>query len=195
MVSSKIAFGLRPNNSLGGANYGEVRKFRVGTSTGEDIGYHDPVMLASAGLVKRASGSPAHIVGSALQFMWTDPITLVPQFSNRVLAGTSTASGTFIEVLVHADTHATFIIQADSSLSVTDIGLSFGLSAVGSVNATYGNSKAVLEVGTRSTAASAAVPLRVLRLVEYADNAINDAFPIVEVALVNNGLGHAVSAT
>jgi hypothetical protein len=78
---------------------------------------------------------------------------------------------------------ATFIIQADASVTVGDMGMNFELSAIASVNTTFGKSQAVLKASTRTTASKL---VRLVGLYDTPDNSWNDAFPIVEVRWVQH---------
>jgi hypothetical protein len=189
MPATKRPFGLQPVRIRGGApNSNALTTYRVGASAGpSDIGDGDPVKLhatgvGAGGILQPATAASDFIIGVAKGFRWVDPVTKRPTWSNYLPAGTSSADSNIYAYVVDDD-RATFIIQADASVTVGDIGFNFELSAVASVNASYGKSQAVLKASTRTCATKM---VRVLGLYETPDNSWNDAFPIVEVRIVQH---------
>ena len=184
MASTKRPFGLQPVRIRGGApNTGAVNTYRVGASAGpSDIGNGDPIKLIPGGQIQACTATTDYALGVAVGFKWVDPVTKRPTWSPYLPAGTSSADSN-IYVQTVDDAAATFIIQADASVTVGDLGLNFDLSAVASVNTTFGKSQAVLKASTRATASKL---VRLVGLYDTPDNSWSDAYPIVEVRWVQH---------
>ena len=184
MATVKRPFGLQPIRIRGGApNTGALNTYRVGASAGpSDIGDGDPVKQIPGGTLQPATATTDYALGVAKGFKWVDPVTRRPTWSNYLPAGTSSYDSNIYAYVVD-DSQATFIIQADASVTVGDLGLNFDLSAVASVNTVFGKSQAVLKASTRATASKM---VRLVGLYDTPDNSWNDAFPIVEVRWVQH---------
>lgn len=184
MTTTKRPFGLQPVRIRGGGpNSGALNTYRWGASAGpSDVGDGDPVKQIPGGDFRIASAATDYIVGVAKGFKWVDPVTKRPTWSNYLPAATSSYDSN-IYCYVMDDARATFIVQADATVSAADLGLNFELSAVGSVNTTFGKSQAVLKASTRTTATKM---VRLLGIYDTPDNALGDAFPIVEVRVVQH---------
>jgi hypothetical protein len=184
MTATKRPFGLQPVRIRGGSpNSGALNTYRVGASAGSsDIGDGDPVKQIAGGTLALASAATDYVIGVAKGFKWVDPVTKRPTWSNYLPAGTSSADSNIYAYVVDDD-RATFIVQADASVSAGDLGLNFELSAIGSVNTSYGKSQAVLKASTRTTATKL---VRLIGVYDTPDNALGDAFPIVEVRIVQH---------
>ena len=182
MASTKRPFGLQPVRIRGGSpNSGALNTYLVGASAGpSDIGNGDPVKQIPGGQLQPATATTDYVLGVAKGFKWVDPVTKRPTWSPYLPAGTSSADSKIYAYVVD-DPFATFIVQADGVVSVGDQGMNYALSAVASVNTTFGQSQAVLKVASRSTASQT---VRVIGIYDTPDNAWGDAFPIVEVRLV-----------
>ena len=175
MSSTKNPIGLQPAKIKGNApNTGGLQLYTVGASSADDIGRNDPVQLNTSGQIARVSGGRPF--GVATGFVWVDPTTKRPNWSNNLPAGTSSYDSN-IQAYVVDDPRATFIVQADATVSAGDVGLNFTLSAVGSVN-TLGMSQAVLKASTRTTAVGT---VRLLGIYNIPGNAFGDQYPYVEV--------------
>jgi hypothetical protein len=112
---------------------------------------------------------------------YNDSVTKKRTFSRYYPANTSVGTDTFgITALVLDDEGQTFIIQADASVSVGDVGLNFEVT-LGAGSTLSGNSGIGLAAGTRQASLSL---LRVVDLWEAPDNAWSDAFTVVEVQWV-----------
>lgn len=184
MATTKRPFGLQPVRIRGGApNTGALTTYRVGASAGpSDIGDGDPVKMIPGGQIQACTAAADYAIGVAKGFKWVDPVTKRPQWSNYLPAGTSSADSNIYAYVVD-DSQATFIIQADASVTLGDMGLNFELSAIASVNTSYGKSQAVLKASTRTTATKL---VRLVGLYDTPDNSWNDAYPIVEVRWVQH---------
>jgi hypothetical protein len=184
MATTKRPFGLQPVRIRGGApNTGALTTYRVGASAGpSDIGNGDPIKMIPGGQIQACTAAADYTLGVAKGFKWVDPVTKRPTWSPYLPAGTSSADSNIYAYVVD-DAVATFIVQADASVTVGDVGLNFELSAIASVNTTYGQSQAVLKASTRTTASKL---VRLIGLYDTPDNSWNDAFPIVEVRWVQH---------
>ena len=184
MATTKRPFGLQPVRIRGGApNTGSLTTYRVGASAGpSDIGNGDPIKMIPGGQIQACTAAADYTLGVAKGFKWVDPVTKRPTWSPYLPAGTSSADSNIYAYVVD-DSMATFIVQADASVTVGDLGLNFELSAIASVDTTYGQSRAVLKASTRTTATKL---VRLVGLYDTPDNSWNDAFPIVEVRWVQH---------
>ncbi len=184
MASTKRPFGLQPARIRGGApNSGAVNTYRVGASAGpSDIGNGDPIKQIPGGDIRACTAAGDYAIGVAVGFKWVDPVTKRPTWSPYLPAGTSSADSN-IYVQAVDDPLATFLVQADATVSAGDLGLNFELSAVASVNTTFGKSQAVLKASTRTTASKL---VRLIGVYDTPDNSLGDAFPIVEVRWVQH---------
>lgn len=184
MATTKRPFGLQPVRIRGGApNTNALTTYRVGASSGpSDIGDGDPIKMLPGGDIRGATAAADFTLGVAKGFRWVDPVTKRPTWSNWLPAGTSSADSNIYAYVVD-DPMATFIVQADASVTVADLGMNFELSAICSVNQSFGKSQAVLKASTRTTASKL---VRLISLYETPDNAWTDAFPIVEVRIVQH---------
>lgn len=184
MASTKRPFGLQPVRIRGGSpNSGAVNTYRVGASAGpSDIGNGDPIKQIPGGQIQACTAATDYALGVAVGFKWVDPVTKRPTWSPYLPAGTSSADSN-IYVQVVDDDRATFIVQADASVTLGDQGLNFELSAIASVNTTFGKSQAVLKASTRTTASKL---VRLVALYDTPDNSWSDAYPIVEVRWVQH---------
>ena len=182
MTATKSAFGFQPVRIRGNApNSNGLETYTVGASAGgTDIGDGDPVKMIAGGQIALASATTDYVIGVAKGFKWVDPVTKRPTWSNYLPANTSSADSKIYAYVVDAQ-NARFVIQADATVSSTDIGLNYSVSVNG-VNA-GGRSQCVLKASTKATAT---LLVRLLGLYETPDNAYTDAFPLVEVGWVQH---------
>lgn len=191
MTSTYTPFGFRGARKRGGVpNSLGINKYRINPAGyNTNIANGDPVMLNS-GYVTRASTSTDYLRGVFVGCRYDDPNTKVPQYPQMYAANTSVGSDPKgIIALVCDDPDQTYIIQADASVSVGDVGLNFDCT-IGTSDSTFKKSRFGLAAGSRKTASG---PLRIVGLWEQPDNAWSDAFPIVEVEIVQ-AAAHRVSA-
>lgn len=192
-------FGFRPAKAIGGDHGNTLVRYRVPNSVTAAIANGAPVRLNGGYVVAvgaSGDGTP-ETLGVALGFMWVDPLTGQPQYRQYIPAGTSSAGvmeGNIDTpmVLVVDDPNAVFHIQADASVTVGDVGLNFNVTAAGGIDTLYNNSRYALDASTRTSANTAMC--RLVGIVEEADNAFGDPYPIVAVRL-NRPLNTSTSAT
>lgn len=184
MTATKRPFGLQPVRVRGGApNTNALSTYRVGASAGpSDIGDGDPVKMIPGGQIQACTAAADFALGVAKGFKWVDPVTKRPTWSNYLPAGTSSADSNIYAYVVDQP-EATYIVQADATVSLGDLGMNFELSAIASVDASYGKSRANLRVASRTTASKL---VRVIGLYDTPDNVWGDAFTIVEVRIVQH---------
>lgn len=191
MTSTYTPFGLRGARKRGSVpNSLGISKYRINPAGySVNIANGDPVLLSS-GYVQRVSASTDYIRGVFVGCRYDDLNTKVPQYPQMYTANTSVGSDPKgIIALVCDDPDQTYIIQANASVSVGDVGLNFDFD-VSAANTTFKKSQYGLAATSRKTASG---PLRIIGLWEQPDNAWSDAFPLVEVELVQ-AAAHRVSA-
>lgn len=184
MTSTYTPFGLRAARKRGGnVNSGGVNEYNMnpgGYNT--NIANGDPVML-NGGYVTRSSTSTDYLLGQFVGVRYTDPATKVPQWQPMYTANTSVGTDPKgIKALVIDDPDQTYLIQADASVSIADVGLNFN-ATIGTAETTFKRSRYGLQAASR-TAASA--QFRLIGLWEQPDNAWSDPFPLVEVEILQH---------
>ena len=194
MPASFAPFGLRAIAAFG-SHGNEVRAYPLPNGANcPDLAKGSPVKL-SGGVVTSAGTGSGPLLGVANGFAWVDAVT-GPQLRNSIPADTSSA-GLFDgsdrpTAYVIDNPFATFLIQADASVTAGDLGLNFDVTATGGdVNTVYGTSRYALDASTRTSAIGTA--LKLVGLANIPDNNWGDPFPIVVVKL-NGPIMQQVSA-
>jgi hypothetical protein len=187
-------FGLRAVAALG-THGNEVRAYPLPNGANcPDLGKGSPVKL-SGGVITSAGAGSGPLLGVANGFAWVDAV-VGPQLRNSIPADTSSA-GLFDgsnrpTAYVIDNPFATFLIQADASVTAGDLGLNFDVTAAGGdVNAVYGTSQYALDASTRTSAVGTA--LKLVGLANIPDNNWGDPFPVLVVKL-NGPILQQVSA-
>lgn len=190
MAATFRPFGLRPNrmqgsapNSTGNSTYRAVNNVPTAIFRG------DPVALIG-GTVTAAGTGP--IVGVFWGASWIDPVTGKRRDAKYLPAGTSSAGvidGQNTPVVYVVDCRdKTFTVQCDATVSVGDIGWNFDTSvssvAGGGGSTLVGMSRAYLLKSSRTS--TGPTQFRIVNIVNTPDNAIDDAFTIVEVIAVEH---------
>jgi len=188
MPGTRIPFGLKSSRVRGGQRNPEaLNRYRIANAFAGNIFKGDAVALNTAnGTVTQVSGTGAAATNRALGvFMgctYTDPVTRRPLWSNMYIAGVSSADGQPLALVID-NPDQTFVIQADASISVGDIGLNFDLSLAQGSSFSQ-QSGFLLRAASRTPGAA------LLRLVDIydvpgnalaPDTSVTDAFPFVEV--------------
>jgi hypothetical protein len=194
VAQSFAPFGLRAVAALG-THGNEVRAYPLPNGANcPDLGKGSPVKL-SGGVITSAGAGGGPLLGVANGFAWVDAVT-GPQLRNSIPADTSSA-GLFDgsdrpTAYVIDNPFATFLIQADASVTAGDLGLNFDVTAAsGDVKAVYGTSQYALDASTRTSAVGTA--LKLVGLANIPDNNWGDPFPVLVVKL-NGPILQAVSA-
>ncbi len=194
MAQSFAPFGLRAVAALG-THGNEVRAYPLPNGANcPDLGKGSPVKL-SGGVITSAGTGGGPLLGVANGFAWVDAVT-GPQLRNSIPADTSSAGlydgSDRPTAYVIDNPFATFLIQADASVTAGDLGLNFDVTAAGGdVKAAYGTSQYALDASTRTSAVGTAVKL--VGLANIPDNNWGDPFPILVVKL-NGPILQQVSA-
>lgn len=194
MAQSFAPFGLRAVAAFG-THGNEVRAYPLPNGANcPDLGKGSPVKL-SGGVITSAGAGGGPLLGVANGFAWVDAVT-GPQLRNSIPADTSSA-GLFDgsdrpTAYVIDNPFATFLIQADASVTAGDLGLNFDVTAAsGDVNAVYGTSQYALDASTRTSAVGTA--LKLVGLANIPDNNWGDPYPVLVVKL-NGPILQQVSA-
>jgi len=187
-------FGLRAVAALG-THGNEVRAYPLPNGANcPDLAKGSPVKL-SGGVVTSAGAGAGPLLGVANGFAWVDAIS-GPQLRNSIPADVSSA-GLFDgsdrpTAYVIDNPFATFLVQADASVTAGDLGLNFNVTAVGGdVNTVYGTSRYAILASSRTSAINTAVKL--VGLANIPDNNWGDPFPVLVVKL-NGPILQQVSA-
>ncbi len=195
MAQSFAPFGLRAVAALG-THGNEVRSYPLPNGANcPDLGKGSPVKL-SGGVITSAGAGGGPLLGVANGFAWIDPTTKQPQLRNSIPADTSSAGlydgSDRPTAYVIDNPFATFLIQADASVTAGDLGLNFDVTAAsGDVNAVYGTSQYALDASTRTSAVGTA--LKLVGLANIPDNNWGDPYPVLVVKL-NGPILQQVSA-
>ena len=195
MPVSFAPFGLRAIAALG-THGNEVRAYPLPNGSAcPDLGKGSPVKLSGGVIVSAGATGDGPLLGVANGFAWVDAIN-GPQLRNSIPADTSSAGlldgSNRPAAYVIDNPFALFMIQANASVTVGDLGLNFNVTAAGGdVDPVYGVSRYALQASTRTSAINTAVKL--VGLANIPDNAWGDPFPVLVVKL-NGPILQQVSA-
>lgn len=187
MAQSFAPFGLRAVAAWG-SHGNEQRAYPLPNGSAcPDLGKGSPVKM-TVGVITSVGAGAGPLLGVANGFAWMDATSGL-MLRNNIPADTSSA-GTFegenrpvAYVIDSPDT--IFMIQADASVTVGDLGLNFDVTASGGdVNTVYGTSKYTLDASTRTSALTGA--LRLVGMAKIPDNTWGDPFPVVLVKMNNS---------
>jgi len=186
-------FGLRAVAAWG-SHGGEQRPYPLPNgATCPDLQKGAPVKM-TLGVVTSCGTGAGPILGVANGFAWIDSTSGL-LLKSSIPADTSSA-GTFEGenrpvVYVIDNPNTIFMVQADASVTVADLGLNFNVTASGTdlVNS-YGISRYCLDADSRTSALTGA--LKIVGLAKVPDNAWGDPFPWVLVRM--NSIVALVSA-
>jgi len=193
--ASFAPFGLRAVAALG-THGNEVRAYPLPNGANcPDLGKGSPVKLSGGVITSIGATGDGPLLGVANGFAWVDAVT-GPQLRNSIPADVSSA-GLFDgsnrpTAYVIDNPFATFLIQANASVTAGDLGLNFNVTAAGGdVDSVYGVSRYALQASSRTSAINTAVKL--VGLANIPDNNWGDPFPVLVVKL-NGPILQAVSA-
>jgi hypothetical protein len=192
MTSTFRPFGLRPSRVLGGApNNMATNRYPIANSYPTVIYKGDIVNVSLGYLDNRGTTNVSTNPGGIGVFngaYWVSPDTKAPVWSNYFPASTSSAG--VIEgfstplALVYDNPNMLYVVQADASLSLGDVGHFFNTSATtGDTNS--GRSGLHLNRETKNVVGASA-DIQVVGLHDAPGNVWLDAFTHVEVRLVNH---------
>ena len=176
MSASAAPFGLKPAYHGGGGTT-RPTSYSITSGYAANILANGPVRIVPSSTGEgtiRAAAAGETAIGSFVGVRWTDADGMT-HFSNKWTTGTT---GTDIECWVTEDPAIFYEIQANTTLTVADIGKQYDWSAE-SGNTTVGNSNISLDVASVASNAG----LQIVGLRPGPDNAWGDAYPIVIVRI------------
>jgi len=184
MTDTYSPFGLRPSRIRGsGANTNGMNDYPVSTGYNTNI-FTGDIVKNSGGVIKCMSVSTDRAIGVFMGCRFTNAQG-EPKWSAHWPAGTVASDA---EAMVVDNPNATFIIQADASLSA-------GSRNSFNFDVTFGSGNTATGMSGFGLAANSATSVsRMLRVIRFVDqpgnNVINSsaerAFPLCEVRLVQN---------
>jgi hypothetical protein len=125
------------------------------------------------------------ILGIAQGFTYIDKTSKQPVHTTYLAASTSASDGV-ITALVDDDVFATYVVQADASLTAGDVGLNFSI-RYGGGNTVLGRSSVGLDASTRTATSGAGKGVvKVIGLYDEPGNDWGDTHTKVEVRILNN---------
>lgn len=195
MPVSFAPFGLRAIAAYG-THGNEVRTYPLPNgATCPNLGKGSPVRLTGGVVASIGATGGGPLLGVANGFAWVDPVAGL-QLRNAIPAATSSAGlsdgDNRPSAYVIDNPNAIFMIQANASVTVGDLGLNFNVTAAGGdVDPIYGTSRYALQASSRTSAINTAVKL--MGLANIPDNAWGDPFPVLVVKL-NGPIMQQVSA-
>jgi hypothetical protein len=190
MTSTKAPFGFRPLRRLGGGgeNTMGVTEYRIANGFNSNLFTGDPVKLTTDGTIVLASVSTDYIQGIFMGCRYVDSVTKQPRWSRYWPAGTSSADGTNPgpRALVMTDPQMNYLVQAVTSVTVGAIGLNIGVT-IGVGNTLTGRSAFGVDPAN-GLSATGVGPWRVIDIYDTPDNSFTDAYPVLEVRLIQNAI-------
>lgn len=176
-----MPFGFRPVRRKGGAPVsGALDHYPIESGGSVDLFQGDLVKLSGGYLVPAESGD-TDIIGVFMGAEYVDPNSGQPVYRNNIASGQTSEDGVITGAIV-SDPDATFLVEADSSVTIaaTDIG-GTATFAVGTGNTVTGLSGANLDAVTDTDP-----DVRILGAYEVEDNELGTAGATVEVVLLNH---------
>jgi hypothetical protein len=179
MTAVAAPFGFRPVYHPTGLDRGILRTIASGYGTALYKGM--PVTLNTNGTIV-AGAAAADILGifNGVEFI---DATGKPNFQNFWPAGQTVQSGTPVNAYVWEDPATVFEVQANGPIVQADVGTQADVVNVGAGNAMTGLSTAALGA---VVAAGAQGQFRIMGFALNQDNAIGDAFTIVQVQIARS---------
>lgn len=178
MSSILAPFGLRPAYKEGGTPVSTSVLGTILSTYATSIFLYAPVKIGADGTLQLAAAGEA-LVGSFMGVEYTDPATKRQVVSNMWLAGTV---ATDIQAYYSRDPYITYQIQANGTIAQTDIGSQADTTVATAGNATTGLSEVALDQATLVNAGEFK-QLRIVGIPPGPDNAVGDAYTIVEVQI------------
>ena len=185
MTATFAPFGMRSSRSLGGGfNTEGQNRYRITNGFNQNIGLGDPVALNTAGTLVPVSANASIAVGVFAGCMYVDPLTFKPTWAKRFVAATSSANESYVTGFVIDDPRRNFVMQATASVSAGDVGYAFNVTTGSGSDTYWGISSYALDAGSRTNLAPRTVQL--IDVLEEPGNAFADAYPIVEVRIMEH---------
>ena len=192
MSASKALFGMVPLRKVG-SNYNSTAQtqYDIANATASNIFHGDLVTIAD-GYITPIATTTDYAVGVFVGCEYTDPVSKQPTFSHYFPANTSSAIGNPVGFVVD-DPYASFMIQADASVTAGDINSQNFEVTLGSGSTVTGNSGFGIKASSRATTTKAVRPIA---LIDEPGNALTgtDAFPKLEVKIVQHWMKRQATA-
>ena len=193
MSASKALFGMVPLRKVG-SNYNSTAQtqYDIANSTSSNIFHGDLVTIAD-GFITPIATTTDYAVGVFVGCEYTDPVSKQPTFSHYFPANTSSAIGNPVGFVVD-DPYASFMIQADASVTAGDINSQNFEVTLGSGSTVTGNSGLGIKASSRATATKAVRPIAMIDEPGNALTGTDGAFPKLEVKIVQHWMKRQATA-
>ena len=193
MSASKALFGMVPLRKVG-SNYNSTAQsqYDIANATASNIFHGDLVKIAN-GYITPIATTTDYAVGVFVGCEYTDPVSKQPTFSHYFPANTSSAIGNPVGFVVD-DPYATFMIQADASVTAGDINSQNFAVTLGSGSTVTGNSGFGIKAASRATATKAVRPIAMIDEPGNALTGTDCAVPKLEVKIVQHWMKRQATA-
>jgi|TARA_X000001388_G_scaffold66463_2_gene53279 hypothetical protein len=193
MSASKALFGMVPLRKVG-SNYNSTAQsqYDIANATASNIFHGDLVTIAD-GFITPIATTTDYAVGVFVGCEYTDPVSKQPTFSHYFPANTSSAIGNPVGFVVD-DPYASFMIQADASVTAGDINSQNFEVTLGSGSTVTGNSGFGIKAASRATATKAVRPIALIDEPGNALTGTDGAFPKLEVKIVQHWMKRQATA-
>ena len=193
MSASKALFGMVPLRKVG-SNYNSTAQsqYDIANATASNIFHGDLVTIAD-GFITPIATTTDYAVGVFVGCEYTDPVSKQPTFSHYFPANTSSAIGNPVGFVVD-DPYASFMIQADASVTAGDINSQNFEVTLGSGSTVTGNSGFGIKASSRATATKAVRPIALIDEPGNALTGTDGAFPKLEVKIVQHWMKRQATA-
>lgn len=193
MSASKALFGMVPLRKVG-SNYNSTAQtqYDIANATASNIFHGDLVTIAD-GYITPIATTTDYAVGVFVGCEYTDPVSKQPTFSHYFPANTSSAIGNPVGFVVD-DPYASFMIQADASVTAGDINSQNFEVTLGSGSTVTGNSGFGIKASSRTTSTKAVRPIALIDEPGNALTGTDGAFPKLEVKIVQHWMKRQATA-
>ena len=193
MSASKALFGMVPLRKVG-SNYNSTAQsqYDIANATASNIFHGDLVTIAD-GFITPIATTTDYAVGVFVGCEYTDPVSKQPTFSHYFPANTSSAIGNPVGFVVD-DPYASFMIQADASVTAGDINSQNFEVTLGSGSTVTGNSGFGIKAASRATTTKAVRPIALIDEPGNALTGTDGAFPKLEVKIVQHWMKRQATA-
>jgi hypothetical protein len=193
MSASKALFGMVPLRKVG-SNYNSTAQtqYDIANATASNIFHGDLVTIAD-GFITPIATTTDYAVGVFVGCEYTDPVSKQPTFSHYFPANTSSAIGNPVGFVVD-DPYASFMIQADASVTAGDINSQNFEVTLGSGSTVTGNSGFGIKASSRATTTKAVRPIALIDEPGNALTGTDGAFPKLEVKIVQHWMKRQATA-
>ena len=193
MSASKALFGMVPLRKVG-SNYNTTaqNQYNIANGLASNIFHGDLVTIAD-GYITPIATTTDYAVGVFVGCEYTDPVSKQPTFSHYFPANTSSAIGNPVGFVVD-DPYASFMIQADASVTAGDINSQNFEVTLGSGSTVTGNSGFGIKASSRATATKAVRPIAMIDEPGNALTGTDGAFPKLEVKIVQHWMKRQATA-